>query len=561
MIEKNTKQKIRFYELFAQLVSAMTDFDAINIPLIESLLVELCVLLRLSKAETFLYNSLEEEKQGKGERLCCFDKGEGEPVASFRIESSIMTVGKMIAYMKPEDPPLTDDERKMLELAMRATLSFLSRNRYRNVIEMLAFYDDAGYRNLRSLQNHYRTMLKAGQLNNWAAIRYNLRRFSLINRNLGRKSADAALRNHYKMIEEKAGKDGIVCRLDADNFIAVCKKDYLDELLACLEEANVIYDEREGKTVEISANAGVFVIPDDFLYAGYDDIWNRLMHSYMEAMTGKYGHIVFYDETVESNRFKIEQVQHSFHEALRKEEFFAVYQPKYHIKTGKIIGAEALCRWRHNGKLVLPGDFIPALEESNDICDLDFYMLDHICRDIRRWLDEGRKVVRISVNLSRKHMMNNNLLEDVKIIIDKYKIPHHYLEFECTETTTDVESGVLQQIVKGMREMGFSTAVDDYGVGYSSLNLLQSIPWNVVKIDRSILPLNADDPNRRQPIVVLKHVVAMLKEIGLECVVEGVETQYQVDLLREMDCDVAQGFFFDRPLLVEDFEKRMENNT
>ena len=241
MIEKNTKQKIRFYELFAQLVSAMTDFDAINIPLIESLLVELCVLLRLSKAETFLYNSLEEEAQGKGERLCCFDKGEGEPVASFRIESSIMTVGKMIAYMKPEAPPLTDDERKMLELAMRATLSFLSRNRYRNVIEMLAFYDDAGYRNLRSLQNHYRTMLKAGQLNNWAAIRYNLRRFSLINRNLGRKSADAALRNHYKMIEEKAGKDGIVCRLDADNFIAVCKKDYLDELLACLEEANVIY--------------------------------------------------------------------------------------------------------------------------------------------------------------------------------------------------------------------------------------------------------------------------------------------------------------------------------
>ena len=97
MIEKNTEQKIRFYELFAQLVSAMTDFDAINIPLIESLLVELCVLLRLSKAETFLYNSLEEEKQGKGERLCCFDKGEGEPVASFRIESSIMTVGKMIA--------------------------------------------------------------------------------------------------------------------------------------------------------------------------------------------------------------------------------------------------------------------------------------------------------------------------------------------------------------------------------------------------------------------------------------------------------------------------------
>ena len=561
MKEQNSEQVARFKDLFLKLVSAMTQIEEINIPLIESLLVELCVLLRLSKVETFLYNSLEDEKQGKGERLSCYDTGEGEPVVSFRVVSSISTVGKMIAYMKPGDPPLSDDERRLLDLTMRTTLHFVSRNRYRNVIETLAFYDDAGYRNLRSLQNHYRTMFKAKQLNNLAAVRYNLRRFSLINRNLGRKSADAAMRNHYKLIEEKAGKDGIVCRLDADNFIAICKKEYLNELLACLEEAHVIYDERQGKTVEISANAGVFVIPDNFVYAGYDEIWNRLIHSYMEAMSGKQGHIVFYDETVERNRLKTVQVQHSFHEALRREEFFAVYQPKYNIKTGKIIGAEALCRWRHKGKLVLPGVFIPALEETNDICSLDFYMFDHVCRDIRRWLDEGRKIVRISVNLSRKHMMNSNLLEDIKNIIDKYNIPHKYLEFECTETTTDVESGVLQRIIKGLQKMGFSTAVDDYGVGYSSLNLLQSISWNVVKIDRSILPLNADDPNSRQPIVVLKHVVAMLKEIGVECVVEGVETQYQVDLLREMDCDIAQGFFFDRPLLVEDFEKRMENNT
>ena len=210
MKEKNTEQRTRFYELFTQLVSAMTDFNAIDIPLIESLLVELCVLLRLSKAETFLYNSLEEEKLGKGERLCSYDTGEGEPVVTFRIETSIMTVGKMIAYMKPGDPPLSDDERNMVELAMRTTLSFLSRNRYKNVIEMLAFYDDAGYRNLRSLQNHYREMYKKGMLSSLAAVRYNLRRFSLINRNLGRKSADRALWNHYKLIEEKVGKDGIV---------------------------------------------------------------------------------------------------------------------------------------------------------------------------------------------------------------------------------------------------------------------------------------------------------------------------------------------------------------
>ena len=559
VVDKNrTEQAARFKDLFIQLISVMTQIEGINVPLIESLLVELCVLLRLSKAETFLYNSLEEEKQGKGERLCSYDTGEGEPVVSFRVVSSIMTVGKIVAYMKPGEPPLSDEERGMLELAMRTTLHFLSRNRFKSVVEMLAFYDDAGYRNLRSLQNLYRKTNKEHRLNTFAVIRYNLRRFSLINRNLGRKSADVVLWNHYKLIEEKAGKDGMVCRLDGDNFVAVCRKDNLNELLACLNETTVVYDEKDGKTVGVSANAGVFVPPDNFISASYDDIWNLIIHSYMVAMSGKQGNIVFYDETVERSREKIIQVQQAFTGALRREEFFAVYQPKYNIKTGRLTGAEALCRWLHNGELVYPGGFIPVLEETNDICSLDFYMLDHVCRDIRRWLDKGREVVRISVNLSRKHMMNSNLLEDVKNIIDKYKIPYQYLEFECTETTTDVESGVLQRIVNGMQKMGISMAVDDYGVGYSSLNLLRSIPWNVVKTDRSILPLNADDSGSGQHIVVLKHVLAMLKEIGLECVVEGVETQYQLDLLREMDCDIAQGYYFDPPLMVEDFEKRLD---
>ncbi len=520
--ERKAEQTARFHELYLQLATAITNIEAINIPLIESMLVELCVLFRLCKAETFLYNSLEDEKQGKGERLCCYDRGDGEPVASFRIVSSIMTVGKIIAYMKPGVTPLSDDERSQMELVMRTVLTFVSRNRIKNVVEMLAFYDDAGYRNLRSLQRHYRNAYQTGLLNRLAVIRYNMRHFSLINRDLGRTNADTALWNHYKLIEEKVGKDGIVCRLDGDNFFAVCRKENLDEVLSCLNDTQIIYDNQDGRTVEMSASAGVFVIPDHSVSASYEDIWNRLLHAYLLAMGGKWGRVVFYDETVERSRDKIVQVQQSFSEALRNEEFFAVYQPKVNIRTGKIVGGEALCRWQHNGALVLPGDFIPALEETNDICSLDFYMLDRVCRDIRRWLDEGRKV-----------------------------------EFECTETTTDVETGVLQQIVKGMRKKGISMAIDDYGVGYSSMNLLRSIPWKVVKIDRSILPLNGDEPNSRQLIVVLKHVIAMIREIGLECVVEGVETQYQLDLLQEMNCDVAQGFFFFRPLPVEDFEKHL----
>lgn len=561
MEKKIPEQAMRFNELFCQLVSAMTQVDEVNFPEIENLLVEMCFLFRLSKTETYLYNSLEDEKQDKGERLSCYDTGAGEPVMSLRIVSSILTVGVTTVYMKPDVRPLTDEERASVELVMRTVLHFLSRDRFKKVIERLAFKDDAGYHNLRSLQNYNRKVFVEGRGCSMAAIRYNLRHFSMLNRDLGRRAADTALWNHYKLIEEKAGKDGTVCRLDGDNFVAICRLEYLDALLACLDEANVVYDEREGKTVSISANAGVYVVPDNLIYAIHDeDIRNRVFQSYLEAMSGKRGHVVFYDESLAHRRDKIIRAQQAFHEALRRKEFFTVYQPKVNIKTGKIAGAEALCRWYHNGELVLPGDFIPALEETNDICSLDFYMLANVCRDIRHWLDEGRDVVRISVNLSRKHMINRNLLEEVREIIDEYKVPHQYLEFECTETTTDVEFGVLHRIVNGMQKMGISMAVDDYGVGYSSLNLLRGIPWNTVKIDRSILPVNAFEPDNRQLSVVLKHVLAMIKEIGMECVVEGVETQHQLDLLREMDCDVVQGFYFDRPLRVEDFEKRMQTH-
>ena len=561
MKEKMTEQKVRFNELFRQLVSEMTQIEKKNVPLIEKMLVEMCALFRLSKTETYLYNSLEDEKKGKGEHLSCHDTGEGERVLFFRIVTSILTVATTAVYMKPGVRPLSDEERSMVSLVMRTVLHFVSRNRFKRVIERLAFYDDAGYRNLRSLQNYNRNAFIEGRPCTLAAIRYNLRHFSMLNRDLGRDAADVVMWKHYKLIEEKAGKDGIVCRLDGDNFVAVCRQEYLDALLASLNEANVVYDEREGKTVSISANAGVYVVPDNLVYDMHDRaIRNRIFHSYLESMNGKQGHVVFYDENLSRRRDKIIRVQQAFPEALRKEEFFAVYQPKYNIKTGRIIGAEALCRWHHNGVLVAPGEFVPALEESNDICILDYYMLTHVCRDIRRWLDEGRNIARISVNLSRRHMIHRNLLEDVKKIIDEFKIPYNYLEFECTETTTDVEFDVLQRIVDEMHKMGISMAIDDYGVGYSSLNLLRGIPWNAVKIDRSILPLNEESAVSRQLIAVLKHVVGVIKEIGMECVVEGVETQYQLNLLREMNCDVVQGYIYDCPLTAEEFVKRMQTN-
>ena len=202
-------------------------------------------------------------------------------------------------------------------------------------------------------------------------------------------------------------------------------------------------------------------------------------------------------------------------------------------------------------------EFIPVLEETSDICKLDFYMLDKVCENIRSWLDAGKRVVRVSVNLSRRHMINPELLKTIISIIDRHSVPHEYIEIELTETTTDVEFRDLRRVVDGLQKQGICTSVDDFGMGYSSLNLIRVVPWNVLKVDKIFLPLDGESKESTRS-VMFKYVVAMAKEIGLECIVEGVETPAQLELLRQNECELAQGYLFDKPLPREEFEKRLD---
>ena len=184
-------------------------------------------------------------------------------------------------------------------------------------------------------------------------------------------------------------------------------------------------------------------------------------------------------------------------------------------------------------------------------------MIDHVCRDIRQWLDEGRQLPRISVNLSRKHMLDIDLVEHLMEIINRHNVPHELIEVELTETTTDVEFKDLKRVVRDLQKENISASVDDFGSGYSSLNLIKEVPWNVIKIDKSIVPIDEDDESSART-VMFKYVVAMAREMGLECIAEGVETETQVEVLRRYGCSLSQGYFFDRPLPKDVFEKRLD---
>lgn len=259
-------------------------------------------------------------------------------------------------------------------------------------------------------------------------------------------------------------------------------------------------------------------------------------------------------QEIKSNS-KAKEIEYMFPDAIANEEFQVYYQPKVALKDYSLTGAEALCRWTHEGKMVFPGDFIPVLESGMLICELDFYMLEHVCKDIRTWLDEGKKMVKISVNLSRKNIHTPNLLNKIISIIDKYKVPHELIEIELVETAGELNDEDLWELVNGLREYKVSTAVDDFGTGFSSLSLIRNLPWNVIKIDRSLLPQTAD--KNTEQYTMLRHLLTMLYDMGFKCIVEGVETVEQVKMLKENNCYVAQGFYFDRPLPKSDFATRL----
>lgn len=598
------KKREAYNILFERMIDSMTDPEHFNREEFIGILTEICELFHVAKGVTEFYKSFSDEKDGKGEILIDYDNGKGEKVIiSKRIVTKSKAIIKGTLYAAEEDS-FTDEELRKLDVTLRSILSFVSRNRLQTTVERLAFYDQQGYPNLNYFMRHLEMLNAQNKIHGNTVIQFNLRQFSLINREIGREAGDVVIRNYFLAIEDTLNDDGAICRIGGDNFVTVFSTDLLQKVLNIIKGYPVPYasdnfpignkgsdayrhdnrsdnnglneldagnheakannhesnnhESNNEKRVMVSAAAGVYIIPDDYVFVRPSEVFEKVYSAVQDAKMERRGTIIYHDEKMLEARKKTLEIWRMFPKALENNEFHAYYQPKVDVVSGEIVGAEALCRWIRGGKIVPPMDFIPMLEQNTDICTLDFHMLDIVCKDIKRWIKEGRRPVRISVNLSRKHLVDVDLLLHIMEIIDRNDVPHEYIEIELTETTTDVEFKDLKRIVFGLQKEGIYTSVDDFGMGYSSLNLIREIPWNVLKIDKCFLPTGEEDNSVTN--LMFKHVVAMAQEMGLECITEGVETMRQVGILKENNCRIAQGFYFDRPLSVEEFEKRLDRH-
>ena len=553
-------QDVLFSQYLEELTDTITDLDHFNLEKIYSVLRELCIAFRVCKGVAEYYSSTEEERLGHGTVLICYDSGEeADEVMTCRTVLSDIVVADCKAFRAKGVQPWNEQERKRIEMVQRLMLTVVGRLRAEGMVEQATLFDDAGYSNFRFLTATIEQIGSSGTITEYAFARFNLRHFALINRQLGRETCDLVMRKYIDKLEEMVSPDGIVSRLGGDNFVTIFRKEKLNEVLAHFEGVPVPYNDDEEGRVLLSSRAGIFLVPENYYYCSSEDIMDRLTGAYNAAWRGDAGDIVYASEQMMEEKDRFMQIRAQFPIGLKNREFQVFYQPKIDIRDNSIAGAEALSRWCRNGTLLMPADYISDLEQTMDICKLDFYVLDQVCRDLRRWLDEGRRAVRVSVNFSRRHLINMNLTDSILAIIDKHRVPHEYIEVELTETVTDVEFRDLKRVASALHDAGIYTSVDDFGIGYSSLNLIREIPWNILKVDKNFLPINEDAEGDRQNIM-FRHVVNMAKEIGLTCVAEGVETISQVNILRKCGCDIAQGFFYDKPLPVKEFEKRLDRH-
>lgn len=399
-------------------------------------------------------------------------------------------------------------------------------------------------------------IIDAGKGHQYTALYLNVSKFKLVNQMYGHELGNAVLTTIAKKLNEylnQLGEGQLIGRLGGDNFVALVKDVHLDQFLEHL----VDYD------MEICHDGSEFFLRLNFFIGVYkimdsDSDMSIVMENssvaYSMARHRDRFEPVYYDEELHKRILREKEIESKMRCALENKEFLVYYQPKIDLNTYQLNGAEALVRWQDGERVVPPVEFVPLFERNGFICNIDFYVLNRVCKSMREWLDQGVEMVPISVNFSKVHFSNARFTEQIVEVVKKYRVPAKYIEIEFTETVDFQDKESLVKAVEYLKSFGIATSMDDFGTGFSSLSLLKTLPVDVLKIDKSLLDTQTSSEKER---VIISNVVRMVREMDIQVITEGVETKEQAEFLKTINCDNAQGFLFDKPLPKEQFEKRL----
>lgn len=385
--------------------------------------------------------------------------------------------------------------------------------------------------------------------------------FQYVNEMYGYEVGDRILHDFAIALQEKCQNGVLFCRVTSDHFVGVLKEDtvekardkYLEFTNTFVQKTNSRYDQ-----CNLVIATGMYeILENDWSVSSMMDNANEARK---QCKTQKVDSAVeIYTEKIRKNLENTREIVSGMVAAYNNKEFRAYLQPKVSLHTGKVVGAEALVRWiRADGSMVMPGRFIDVFERNGFVTKVDFAILDQVLEYLQDALAQREEVVPISVNFSRRHNEYTDFVPNILKRLKDYKVPSELWKVEVTESVFMSDLNKLTNNLETLRDKGVEISVDDFGSGYSSLNLLSKVAVDTVKLDKQFLDDTMNSEREETALTIIKYLTKMLKHLGFKVLAEGVETKEQLDMLRLADCDIVQGYFYAKPMPIDDFRKFLQ---
>ena len=384
---------------------------------------------------------------------------------------------------------------------------------------------------------------------NYTIICSNLENFKLYNDSFGQIAGNQLLQDIAAKAQSIIGENGICSRYNADRFLFLQEKEQEQADRECF--FNELSKDTHNKIDNVVIKWGIYEITDRSV--SVEQMCDRALLA-VDNIKGQYNqYYSVYNDTLRDQLLREKAISDVMESALEEGQFTVYYQPKYHLKKGCIAGAEALVRWLHpQWGVMSPGEFIPLFERNGFIPRLDLYIWQQVCIKMKEWRDKGYPPIAISVNVSRFDIYQPNFIETIYQLTQKYDIEPKYLHLEITESAYTENMNQIVQTIAQLRQLGFIVEMDDFGSGYSSLNMLSQIQLDILKLDMKFIQNEIEKDDNQS---ILSSVVNMAHKLSLSVIAEGVETREQLERLQEIGCDYVQGFYFAKPMTAADFEE------
>ncbi len=433
------------------------------------------------------------------------------------------------------------------------TLAISSKRKKTEIFEKLAYTDPVtgGWNQYKFYQATDKIKFEEGKY----AIGYiNIENFKYINDFYGREHGDIVLKFMNQMLGDMMQPDGIYARVLADRFVFLMP--YIDynsikynfETYISNIEINIA---GFADSVVVKSTCGVYLADNDS--GSIRDMVDKASIAEKRTRDDAKEPIMLYDDTLNAEFIKNQEMTANMKKALENNEFAVYLQPKVDINSEIPVGCEALVRWISPERgFIPPGDFIPLFEKNGFVTEVDFFVLEQVCKMLRRRIDSGLPVFPVNVNQSRLHVNDRMYLSMLQDMLNKYDIPMSLVVFEITESAFIEDSHTMIGLINKMKALGFNFSMDDFGSGYSSFNLLKDMPVDELKIDKEFLESTDDSKKSRY---IIEKIVQMAHGLDIRVVCEGVEREEQVEFLREIECDIIQGYYYSKPMTMEEYEK------